>query len=195
MKKFLMSKKGIALLATLVVAVAASVGAYAYFTATGTGQGTATVGTSANNLYVRGTTSGTLYPGGPSRTVSFTAKNFSNFAQSISKIHLDSVKACDVPWTFGSEATYPVPAATCSGIELVTADCGSMADGAGANTPLTKDFYLSDVTVDPSSTTDGNLAANADRALDATGTIVMNDASYNQNLCKNQNLLLTFSTT
>lgn len=194
MKKFLTSKKGIALFATMVVAVAAAVGAYAYWTSTGTGQGSATAGTSANNLYVRGTSATTLTPGGPSSTVSFTAKNFANFAQSISSIHLASVKACDVPWTFGSEATYPVPAATCSGVELTPADCGTISNGSGPNSPLTTDFYMADVTVDPSSITDGNLAANADRALASTGTLVMNDASDNQNPCKSQNLLLTFTT-
>ena len=183
------------MLATLVVVGATAFGAYAYFTATGTGQGSATVGTSANNVYVRGTSATTLTPGGPTSIVSFTAKNFANFAQSISNIHLVSVRACDVAWTFGSEATYPVPAATCSGTEQLTAACGTIADGSGANTPLTKDFYMADVPVDPSSVTDGNLAANADRALDSTGTLVMNQASYNQNACKSQFLLLTFSTT
>src|SRR2546423_5852004 len=44
MKKFIKSKKGLALLATLVVAVAASVGAYAYFTTSGSGSGNAQVG-------------------------------------------------------------------------------------------------------------------------------------------------------
>jgi hypothetical protein len=194
MRTFLKSKKGIAaLIATLVVAISA-VGAYAYWTSTGTGQGTATAGTSANNLYVRGTSATTLTPGGPTSTVSFTAKNFANFAQSISNIHLASVKACDVAWTFGSEATYPVPAATCGGTELTSAQCGTIADGSGANTPLTADFYLADVAVDPDDVADGNLAANADRALTSTGTLVMNDTSDNQNPCKSQNLLLTFTT-
>ncbi len=46
--KLFKSKKAVALLATLVVAVAASIGAYAYFTSTGTGSGTATVGSATN---------------------------------------------------------------------------------------------------------------------------------------------------
>ena len=37
MKRFIKSKKGIALLATLVVAAAAAVGAYAYLTSNGSG--------------------------------------------------------------------------------------------------------------------------------------------------------------
>ena len=188
------SKRTAVLLAVAVAAVVSAVGAYAYWTATGSGQGSATVGTSANNVYVRGTSATTLTPGGPTSTVSFTAKNFANFAQSISNVHLVSVRACDVAWTYGSEATYPVPAATCGGVEELTADCGTIADGAGANTPLTADFYLADVPVDPDDTADGNLAANADRALLATGTLVMNDTSDNQNACKSKYLLLTFST-
>jgi hypothetical protein len=48
MKRFIKSKKGLALLAALVVAIAASVGAYAYFSNGGTSTGTpATVGTVA----------------------------------------------------------------------------------------------------------------------------------------------------
>lgn len=192
MKKF--TKRTWILFGVVAVAAVAAVGGYAYWTATGTGQGSATVGTSANNIYVRGTSATTLTPGGPTSTVSFTAKNFANFAQSISRIDLETVRACDVPWTFGSEATYPVPAATCSGVERSTADCGTIADGGAANTPLTADFYMADVTVDPDDVLDGNLAALADRALVATGTLVMNNTSDSQNLCKDQNLLLTFST-
>jgi putative ABC transport system permease protein len=43
--KVIKSKKGIALLAALIVAVAAAIGAYAYFTTTGSGTGSAAVGT------------------------------------------------------------------------------------------------------------------------------------------------------
>ena len=51
--KFLMSKKGVALLATLVVAAVAAFGAYAYFTAAGSGSGTASVG-SASGIQLSG---------------------------------------------------------------------------------------------------------------------------------------------
>ena len=90
MKKFLMSKKGIALLATLVVAVAASVGAYAYFTATGTGQGTATVGTDSGLPISAVTFGNTLYPGGKS-PVSFTITNSSaNSAITVAQVAADT---------------------------------------------------------------------------------------------------------
>jgi hypothetical protein len=51
MKQFLKSKKGIVLLATMIVAVVAAVGAYAWFTngGTGTQQNAADVGTAGNN--------------------------------------------------------------------------------------------------------------------------------------------------
>jgi hypothetical protein len=197
MKKFLKSKKGIVLLVSAIVAIVAAVGAYAYFTSTGAGTGTATVGDASNQVYVTGSTSGTLYPGGPARTVSFSAKNFADSAQSISKIHLVTVQACVGSWTAPSLASWPVAAPTCPDTEAADlasdANCGSIADGAGANTPLTKDFYMADINPNPAS--DGDLDASANRALTTTASIVMNDTDYSQNDCKNKHLLLTFSTT
>ena len=61
--KVIKSKKGIALLATLAVAVVAAVGAYAYFTSTGTGTGSASVGSSAGINLSSDAVSG-LFPGG-----------------------------------------------------------------------------------------------------------------------------------
>ena len=52
MKRFIKSKKGLVLLATLVVAAAASVGAYAYLTTGGSGTGSATDGSTTNNLVI-----------------------------------------------------------------------------------------------------------------------------------------------
>jgi hypothetical protein len=63
MKKFLKSKKSIALLAVLIVAVAVTVGAFAYFSSTGTGSGTATVG-SSSGIELSSDPVGALYPGG-----------------------------------------------------------------------------------------------------------------------------------
>ena len=192
-----LKKRTLVLLGVMVVAIAASIGAYAYWTSTGTGQGSAATGEAANNIYVRGTSATTLTPGGPSSIVSFTAKNFANFGQSISKIHLASVKACEVPWVYGSEVTYPVPAATCADVgaaAISDANCGTIVQAPAANTPLATDFYMADVTVNPSSVTDGKLAANDDRAISSTGTLLMNNASNDQQDCKNKNLLLTFTT-
>ena len=60
--KVIKSKKGVALLATLAVAVIAAVGAYAYFTSTGSADGTGKVGTSTGFTVVAGSESGNLYP-------------------------------------------------------------------------------------------------------------------------------------
>jgi hypothetical protein len=65
MRRFIKSKKGIALLATLVVAAVAAIGAYAYFTNSGNGSNSAgQVGSVTNqfNVSVADPTGGTLYP-------------------------------------------------------------------------------------------------------------------------------------
>jgi hypothetical protein len=62
MKRLFKSKKGIALLATLVVAAAGAVAGYAYFTASGSGTGTAHVGT-ASSIAITGSVASDLYPG------------------------------------------------------------------------------------------------------------------------------------
>jgi hypothetical protein len=64
MKRFIKSKKGLALLAALVVAIAASVGAYAYFTSSGNGNGSAQVASGTNpwTVNVDTNTAGDLVP-------------------------------------------------------------------------------------------------------------------------------------
>lgn len=118
--KRLKTKKGIALLLTLVVVGASAFGAYAYFTSAGTGSGTATVGTSADNLVVTGTPDTTaLTPGGTGSVISFAVANPSNFNQKISNIHLVSI-APD-----GSHAT----CATALGTDFSMADVAVGVDG------------------------------------------------------------------
>lgn len=65
-------------------------GAIAYFTTTGSGTGTANVGTSSA-VTLHGTVTGTLYPGGPGRTVNFTVDNPSPGVQRVGTIQLDSI--------------------------------------------------------------------------------------------------------
>jgi len=73
--RFFKSKKGIALLATLVVAAVAAVGAYAYFDTGATGTGTAQTGVpTALTITQEGTISG-LLPGGPAAPIDFTVNN------------------------------------------------------------------------------------------------------------------------
>jgi hypothetical protein len=85
MKKFLKSKKGIALLATMVAAVAAAVGAYAYFTNIGTGTGSATVG-SSDVIALSGDVADSLYPGGADAPVTVSISNPGSGTQHVGTI-------------------------------------------------------------------------------------------------------------
>ncbi len=62
--KVIKSKRGIALLAVLVVAAIAAFGAYAYWTTTGNGTGSATTGTDHGVTVNQTSPSSGLYPGG-----------------------------------------------------------------------------------------------------------------------------------
>ena len=103
MKRF--GKRTWVLLAVVSAAVVAAVGGYAYFTTTGTGTGSATVGTDSG-VTLHATTAGLLYPGGPSRTVSFTVDNPSNGHQWVGTIHLVTVDT-GVAGCSGADFTMP----------------------------------------------------------------------------------------
>ena len=96
MKKILSSKKRVTAIGVLTAATMLGGGmAVAYWTSTGSGTGEATVGSAGDNISVSGTVAGTLSPGGPAATVSFTATNPENFSQKLTTIHLDSIDADD----------------------------------------------------------------------------------------------------
>ncbi|MBC7558136.1 MAG: hypothetical protein H7270_02015 [Dermatophilaceae bacterium] len=172
--------------AVLAIAGATFVGAgtaYAYWNATGTGSATASVGTAANNLVVTGLSATTLTPNGPTSSVSFTAQNPATFNQRISKIHLVSVTA------------YPTPLDRTNNTNPVTA-CGTVNDGSlanpGSSVSASRDFYMADVVVN---SVDGDVAKSAAaQVLTTTGTMLMNDALFDQEACKTTVLKLTFST-
>jgi hypothetical protein len=87
MKKFIKSKKGIALLATLVVAAVTAVGAFAYFTSAGSGSGSATVGSpSASDIQLSSATVGDLYPGGADVPVTVDISNTGNGTEYVGTI-------------------------------------------------------------------------------------------------------------
>jgi hypothetical protein len=90
MKKFLSSKKAMALgvVAMLVVAAAA----YAYFTQAGNGTGSATVG-SSTQIALNGTITGTLYPDGAPAGVSVLVTNNGSGSQRVDSVHLASIDA------------------------------------------------------------------------------------------------------
>jgi hypothetical protein len=72
--RFLTRKKGVAFLATLIVAAVAAFGAYAYFTSTGSGTGSATVGSSAG-ITLSGSPAAQLFPGGADAPVTVSIHN------------------------------------------------------------------------------------------------------------------------
>jgi hypothetical protein len=193
--RLIKTKKGAALIVALVVVAASAIGAYAYFTSTGTGSGTATVGTSGGNIYVTGSTGGTLYPGGPTQTLSFSAKNFANFGQSITNIHATGVAACVSAWSSPSLASYPVAAPTCSdtGADALSDAACDTSLTTGVSNVTSSALWIPDVAVSP--TADGHLAPNANRALTTAGTVTLNDTGANQDPCKLKNLSITFTTT
>ncbi len=109
MKKFFQSRKGLALLATMLVAVVAAIGAYAYFTSTGSGTGNATVGT--DSAWTVGQTGSTgaanLYPDaaigtGSVQTKAYDVTNPSAGHQNLTSVTVKVAMADGSPWTSGT---------------------------------------------------------------------------------------------
>lgn len=181
----LLTKKRIALLASLLVAAAAAVGAWAYFTANGSGSGTATVGTSSN-LTLHGSTTGTLYPG-TTVPVSFTVDNPSSGTQRLGTIYLAGVKACT-----GSGSSWDPSlnsgAGGCSSSGTEQTTCESVDPGNASNANASN-FYMADVVENQ------DLAGNASgSAATNSGTLKLNNLSSSQDSCKNANLYLQLAT-
>jgi hypothetical protein len=160
-----------ALLAVIGV-LAVSAAAIAYWTSTGTGTGSGQAGTVANSVVLTGTVQGgTLAPGGPARTVTFTAANPQEYAQSVSSIHLVGVRA------------YPTAADRTAGTNVISG-CTALAG---------VDFAMSDIPVNPA--TDGDIAPNAvAQAMTATGSFSMINRDVNQDSCKSAFLALDLTT-
>jgi hypothetical protein len=157
MKRFLMSRKGIALLATIAVAALAS-GAYAYFTSTGSGTGSVSVGhSSAFSITNQSTSGGDLLPGSGTDTVTWTVHNASSGNQQLSST------------------------------TAVVADDGSgnVLDANNADAPvvgcLASWFSVSQTTTGLGSPVD--LAGNADFTT-GSATVSLTDASANQDPCQ-----------
>jgi hypothetical protein len=194
--KFIKSKKGLVLLATLAVAAAAAIGGYAYFSASGSGTGTATVGSAVNQIVVQGTTATALTPGNAA-TVSFAAWNYANQGQAMSNIHLSGLAACEAAWSTVDYTSYAnaTTAPTCSDTgAAATSDAACAAEGFDSSASSSTDgFSMQDVAVSP--TGDGHLSANATNVgLTEHGSILMNDLNSNQDACQGKNLLLSFTT-
>ncbi len=181
----LLTKKKIAVLASLLVAAVAAIGAWAYFTANGSGSGSATVGTSST-LALHGSTIGTLYPG-TTVSISFTVDNPSSGTQRLGTIYLAGVKACT-----GSGSAWDPSlnsgAGGCSnsGTEQTTCESVDPGNAADANA---SNFYMADVAENQ------DLAGNASGVSAANGgTLKLNNLSSSQDSCKNANLYLQLAT-
>ena len=138
--KVIKSKKGIALLAALVVAVVAAVGAYAYWTTTGSGSGSAANASSNGTVTLHASwTAGALYPGG-SVPVSFTADNAGASNLYVGTIHTTSITTSD-PGCLAAD--FSMPDVTSNTIVLAGAS-GQAISGTGtlsfANTNANQDL-------------------------------------------------------
>jgi hypothetical protein len=176
MKRFIKSKKGFALLAALVVAVAASVGAYAYFSSTGTGSGSATVGTStAFTIPTGNDQGGPLYPGDLTAVASedYHVHNPSTGNQNLNQVVISVANSNGSAWSVTGGGN---PACTKGDFQLSLDNSTWAAAGA--------------------SVTDTTIAANlAGGANSATHTVYvrMIDSGANQDNCKLATVPLYYS--
>jgi hypothetical protein len=138
MKRFITSKKGLALLATLVVSAVAAVGAYAYFTSTGSGTGSASVGSHVALTITQTNTISGLVPDGTAHTVAYSIDNTANtFAQNLGKVTVSNIAVdtthanagCLATWftanaptdpvgTIAASSTYPSVAGTQPSVQM-----------------------------------------------------------------------------
>jgi hypothetical protein len=177
MKGFIKSKKGLVLLATLVVAAAAAVGAYAYFSSTGTGTGSATVGSSTAFVVTETAQSGgPLYPDGSIgtgaghnvQTNTYTVNNPSAGKQNLNQVVIKIANANGSAWS--SQTNALKPACTASDFSV-----GGQAVG--------------------SAWTDTSLAADLTAGQTVTGhvTVEMIDDGANQDNCQGVTVPLYYS--
>jgi hypothetical protein len=182
MKSFIKSKKGLVLLATLVVAAAAAIGAYAYFSSTGHGSGSASVGSSTAFTFTTGNETGAMYPGGDSSTWAtedYTVNNPSTGAQKLHQVVV-SIAGTDLsgnPTTFDITGTGGNADCTASDFEL-SVDGGTTWSAAGAS--ATDTGIAADISAGGTSTTD-------------TVTIRMIDTNANQDACQGATVPLYYS--
>jgi hypothetical protein len=176
--KLIKSKKGLAFLATLVVAVVAAVGAYAYFTSTGNGTGSATVGDATNWTVgedVDGASGGPLYPdaaigGANIQTDSYTVKNGGSGSQNLTSVTVQVAESDGDAWS--SQGDLSKPACTAADFSVGGADVGT-------------------TWTDPSTTLYGDYVAGESRPSSVTVELI--DNSANQDNCQGVTVPLYFS--
>lgn len=182
MKGFIKSKKGLVLLATLVVAAAAAVGAYAYFTSSGSGTGSASVGT-ATPFVLSGATTGTLYPG-THETVAITVTNNGGGNQQLGTVTLTAVHAC-----VGAGSSWNGTSCSAGGTEAT----GCEDFSAAATNPGNTDFWMAPIAEGQDLAPGTYTSASASPNTINDGTLYMNDLNSSQDACKSANLTLTLS--
>jgi hypothetical protein len=187
--RLIRSKKGIALLAALAVAIIAAVGAYAYFTSTGTGTGSASVGTATNwTVGQTGSSGGALYPdaaigGANVQTKAYHVMNGGSGSQYLTQVVIKVANANGSPWSF------------CPGNATDTAGtCGGGTDAAGLAANGKPSCKASDFSVGAQSPgspkTDTALAGDFTAGLDKQNgsvTVEMIDDNANQDNCQGLN--------
>jgi hypothetical protein len=172
-------------LAAIAAAALGVAGVDAYLNGSGAGTGAASVG-AGSPVTVRGTTSGTLYPGSVV-PVSFTADNPSVGHERIGTVYLAGVKACTGagsswdPGLGGGEGG-------CSngGAEQATCESFDPGDAADANR---SDFYMPDVAEN-----EDIAGTSAGVALTAGGALKMNNLASAQDTCESARIYLRLQT-
>lgn len=166
MKKFLTTKKGMALGVIAALVVAAS--AYAYFTSTvASGTGTATAGTTAANITATVTNvPNALNPGAGTQPANITLSNDSSTEQA--RVASYTLAVTDV--TKGVDSNNkPIS---------ITADCA------------TSNFTAVGGSVDSAKQLLATKGSTGDH-VDVTGTVQMNETGLNQDKCQGATVVLT----
>ena len=182
--KFIKSKKGLALLAVLVVAAAGAIAGYAYFTSTGNGTGSATVGTASNwtvgesAAQIAAATGGPLYPDASIGTgaghnvlsTAYTVTNPGSGSQNLTSVTVKVANSDGSAWSSQTNALKPA----CTAADF---SVGGAAVGA--------------TWTDPSATLYGTYTAGSSR--NSSVTVEMIDNGANQDNCQGVTVPLYFS--
>ena len=121
-----MTARWIVVPAAVAVAALVAAGVYAYFAAGGAGSGTASVG-AGSALAVRGTTSGTLYPGS-AVAVGLTVDNRTLAHEHVGTVYLVGVRACT-----GIASSWDPSLGSCSNNGTEQSGCESFDPGDAAD--------------------------------------------------------------
>jgi hypothetical protein len=177
--KFIKSKKGLAVLAVLAVAVISAVGAYAYFTSTGTGTGTGKVGTAAGWNVTPASESSNLYP---YSAAALTADDTLYTALTGGSVKNDGSGQQSLHQVVATIQTPPSAAGT--GPACAVSDFSLYA-------PTGSDWVVAAGGASATLTPNDDLAPSASHSLNGL-SIAMVDNSANQDRCQGQTVSIKF---